>query len=461
MINYSDFPKIHEDAGNPKNQILSLSHLLENAQQSDVFGNQHTDIADRIFRGWLNSQRENSIKKLIFIKTLYISRTKCRVLHSWGKKICARIVRDTPKSVDFGQNCMSAPSSVKHHPKHSQQTYSSVSDLKNLLSQTSKPLISSMRHSNTNSFYDRSGDDKSALYNRLYEEAAKKKLILEKAQNEEKDKGLEECTFRPEISEYSQRKTPVYDRITTTDLKEREEYYKKQKVEKELEGCTFKPKTNMSKTMSVDGAFDKLYRDAEVQRQKLRAKELSEKDRELVDCTFRPTVLNPSSGASGSVYEKLYKSYQDSQREKRRVEYERKSKEEEENVFMPKLLTPKKEGDSTPVHLRLYADMEKRKAREKVKVEEKDKEKERDRSASMSRIKKNDEPPRYEHLYAMYKESQGKKQALQEKLFKESGASFKPDTSKSNTPKRLRSATPKVPGGILKKAIAEGPEYNN
>jgi hypothetical protein len=38
IINYSDFPKIHEDAGNPRNQIVSLSHIIENAQGPDLFG---------------------------------------------------------------------------------------------------------------------------------------------------------------------------------------------------------------------------------------------------------------------------------------------------------------------------------------------------------------------------------------------------------------------------------------
>jgi hypothetical protein len=146
-------------------------------------------------------------------------------------------------------------------------------------------------------------------------------------------------------------------------------------------------------------------------------------------------VLNPSQNTSGSVYEKLYKSYQDSQREKRKLELERKIKEEEGNLFVPKLLTPKRETDSTPVYARLYAEVEKRRERLKKLNEEKE------RSSSAPRVRKPDEPPRHEHLYALHKESLEKKAALQERIWKESGNSFKPDMSKSGTPKRSR--TPK------------------
>ena len=51
ILNYSDFPKIHEDTRNPENQIISLSHLLENAQKVDLFGEFYVDIADRIYKG--------------------------------------------------------------------------------------------------------------------------------------------------------------------------------------------------------------------------------------------------------------------------------------------------------------------------------------------------------------------------------------------------------------------------
>ena len=330
--------------------------------------------------------------------------------------------------------------SFKDFPQENNNNYRTSSDIKHLLSSSlSKPIIPTMKRSSSNSLYEK--EDRDSFFNRLYEDAAKKKIFLQKVQNQEKDKELEECTFRPEITDYGQKKGSVYERLNSIDNKEKEEFYKIQKESKELEGCTFRPKIN-SKSASIDVSFEKLYKDAEVQRQKQRVKEMVEKKKEMTDCTFRPTVLNPTVSSSGSVYEKLYNSYQESQKERRRLELERKNKEDEEVKFIPKLLTPKKEGDNTPVYARLYAEVEKR--REKLKKNNE----ERERSNSAPRAKKMEDPPRYEHLYSMHKETQERKMVLQEKYFKESGVSFKPDLNKNNTPKK---SNPKIQYPLPKK----------
>lgn len=378
------------------------------------------------------------MKKIINLKKLVLSRQKSKSFNIWAN---VQLTGKTGKK---------APEVMKTFPvssagfagfaKESEYKFSNFPEPK-LPSYHTKPVIPALRHSSSASNFE--NDEKSALFNRLYEDAAVKRAQLEKIQNQEKNRGMEECTFRPDIKEYSQSKSSVFERLNYSDVKEKSEYYKLQKESKELEGCTFHPKTNSVKSLSVDRSFDQLYKDAEDQRQKLRLKEMMEKDREMADCTFRPTVLNPSTKSSGSVYEKLYNSYQESQKEKRRLELERKTKEAEEVRFVPKLLTPKREGDSTPVYARLYAEVEKRKEKLKKKTEEK-KNEEKESSNSGSRSRKLEDPPRYEHLYSMHRESQEKKLMLQEKYFKESGVNFKPDTSKSNTPKRSRAHSPKI-----------------
>ena len=408
----------------------------------------YLDMSDRIYQGWLHNLREKSIRKIIFLKSLVISRQKSKAFVYWASSFTKEKIQ--VKNIENGnaKEYLSSSENFKTFLKEQSYHASTNSDINHLFHQNSKPKIPAMKRSVSNSYYEK--EDKSALFNRLYEDAAKKKYLLEKAQNDEKDKGMEECTFRPEITDYNSKKPPVFERLNYSDIKEKEEFYRKQKESKELEGCTFRPKTNSVTNLSMDGSFDKLYKDAEAQRQKLRAKELIEKDRELADCTFRPTVLNPSTTSSGSVYEKLYNSYQESQKNKRRLELERKTKEDEESKFIPKLLTPKKEGDSTPVYARLYAEVEKRKEKLKKKTEEK----ERSNSASRS-IRKSDEPPRYEHLYSLHKEAQEKKAQLQEKYYKESGLCFKPDTTKSNTPKRSQAHSPKSSYQIIRKKSVE------
>ena len=446
VINYSDFPKIHEDTGNPRNQIISLSHLLENAQQADIFGDLYTELADRLYKGWFHIRRENTIKKIISLKTLVLARQKSKSFHIWAVSRPRPRPKELTRSVDYSVKSLPVNSGgFIAFPKESEFKFSSP-DAKQTTGYSPKPSIPLLRHSASASQFEKEyRDEKEALHNRLYEDAAIKKALLERSQAQDRNRGMEECTFRPEITDYTQKRPPVFERLNTSDVKEKGEFYKKQKESKELEGCTFHPKTNSAKSLSMDRSFDQLYKDAELQRQKLRNKELLEKDREMVECTFRPTVLNPTAAPSGSVYEKLYNSYQESQKAKRRMELERKTKEDDESKFIPKLLTPKREGDSTPVYARLYAEVEKR--REKLKKRNEEKE----RSNSGSRSRKPEDPPRYEHLYSMHKESQEKKVMLQEKYFKESGAIFKPDTSKSNTPKRSRAHSPKIQYPLPKK----------
>jgi hypothetical protein len=386
------------------------------------------------------------------LKRIITSRLKSRYFIKWAFLRHNKNEEKPKKDIDFLIKAPIRSSFNFQEPlKNSITRFHSSSDLNQLFSQTSKPIATSMKNSESYSFLEK--DEKSALFDRLYQDAAKKKLLLEKFQNEKKNKGMEECTFRPEIIEYAPRKGSVYERLNHSDVREKEEYYKIQKESKELEGCTFRPKTNSTKGLSRDGSFDKLYKDAEIQRQKQREKELLEKHKEVADCTFRPTVLNPTTTPTGSVYEKLYNSYQQSQIEKRRLELERKSKDE--NDFIPKLLTPKKEGDSVPVYARLYAEVEKRKEKLKKNAEEKQ------ANSNGSRPKKPEDPPRYEHLYSLHKETQEKKIMLQEKYFKESGVSFKPNTSKNNTPSKSRSHTPKSAYPLPRKPSIDSGSENN
>lgn len=317
-------------------------------------------------------------------------------------------------------------SMIKHSSRVSQFSYGSASELKSVLTgnnQSSKQ----MRYSSC-SFYDKEETQK--LYERLYQHAVKKKSMLEQSRSEVKDKEMDECTFKPEISE-SNVKSIVYENLTYADMKEKEEILKQQKIRKELEGCTFRPKTNscsnlLNRSFEGDNSFNHLYKHAEVQRQNIRVKELEQREKELDGCTFKPSVLNPSKSPTGTVYEKLYKQYQDSERKKRKKELEKQAKETDEQSHIPKLITQKKEVNLTPVYVRLYDEVEKRKQKLKKKVEIANTE----RSVSPSRPKKIDEPQRFELLYALSKSASQRKIKLEEKIMKESGTSFKPDMSK-------------------------------
>lgn len=340
------------------------------------------------------------------------------------------------QSIDFNSICNSA-SPYKHTPRVSQISYQSSLDLKRIYPIPISNSVKSGRQSSASAYQK---EETQKLFDRLYSEAASKKLTLEQTRAQEKDKDLEECTFRPEISD-SYAKSQVYDRLSFDDIREKDELRKQQKIKYELQGCTFRPKTNSVCALRTDSSYDKLYSDAENFRQKMRDIELGVKDKDLEECTFRPQVLKPCKTSSGKIYEKLYKNYQDSQRDKRKKEIERRLKETEETNFIPKLITPRKivKGDDNKnVYARLYAEVQNRKEKEK-KREESTK-----RSTTPKKIIKSDAPPRFEVLYSLSKTASQRKMELEAKLVKEAGITFKPDLSKTNSPVRARTELNKV-----------------
>lgn len=389
-------------------------------------------MAHRIYKSWKLSQKESSIRKICLVKMINAARIRALAFALWKGCKCRNPKQGNLNFLDYeklkkNSEFIGKDLSFSHFVPGEMKRNSSFSQLgKNEVKRNSS--FHCQPHEDFQNF------EQGFLHG--------KKKSVERLRLEQKTKELEECTFRPEITEFSQRFSPVYSKFNPAHLKEKEELYRQQKSQKELEGCTFQPKTNTHKALSLDRSFEKLYKDAEVHRQKMRSKELVEKDKEIANCTFKPTVLNPSKSNAGNVYEKLYKSYQESQREKRRLQMEKEAKEIEESTFTPKLITPKKEcDDQVTVFERLYSQVEKKK--EKLKKQEEEEVKARPSSVARSK-RSSEDPPRFESLYALHKESSQKKLALQEKLLKESGALFKPDTSKSSLSKRSQESPLKV-----------------
>ena len=383
-------------------------------------------MAHRIYKSWLAYQRENSIRTLFQVKLVHEARVKSSFFALWRtSKSCGKKESFIAKNFTLGKplSMSSLQGNIGEAGKVNTQ-FNYKMNLPNPIQQSHHSLYQfrDLHESQESLNQEPSFGDR--LYNQATQKA-KPSLPTSEA------KSLEECTFRPEISTYGQSKSSVYQNFDPAAHKEKEEFYKHQKAQKELEGCTFHPRTNFGKNLSLDRSFEKLYHDAEVHRQKMRNKELVEKDKEIAECTFKPQVLNPSKSVSGNVYEKLYKNYQESQREKRRLQLEKEAKEIEESTFTPKLMTPKREGENVPVYIRLYSEMEKKKEKQR-------KEEEKIRPASVNQVRAPEDPPRYESLYALHKETSQKRVALQEKVLKESGAVFKPNTSKPGTPKRSR-----------------------
>ncbi|OMJ88596.1 hypothetical protein SteCoe_9461 [Stentor coeruleus] len=436
LINYQDFPKIIEDINNPKSQILSLSQLLETAIKIDPF-----EFAERVFLSWKKCEEEKRLERLLEIRKSSLLRKKLKYFLLWkmqnspkirSKPPFEHLYREPREPLNMSYNIFSKSNSERSN------SLSCKSEAKQLLSTTSsKPLM----YTRKDSPESLEGFKKKPTFYRLYEDAAAKESSLERTRKEIMTREMEECTFRPIVTSQNDRLGSVFERLHQSDSKERDQLYKYQRENKETQECTFKPKINPPKTPPGEKSYNKLYQDAEVQRQKLREKELVNKDKEIKECTFRPAV-NPNSNyiGTGNVYEKLYNNFQEMQKERQKKLMESRIKEVAEVQFVPKLMSPK--VSTEPVaYVRLYGEAEKRKEKQKL-VEEQ----ERERSKSAPRAKKTDEVPRFEHLYALHKDKIERNAVLQEKYLKESGVVFKPNLVKNTgTPKRKRDFSPKMP----------------
>ena len=324
----------------------------------------------------------------------------------------------------------------KSNSDRSKSLSSSLEVKKLLSSSSSKPLTLSRRQSPSETSMQ---SRKKSPFDRLYDNAYNKEAALIQNRNAAVSKELEECTFRPTVINYNERTGSVFEKLHYSDISEKEKLYQNQREHKEMIGCTFKPKINNNKNATTDNSFEKLYKDAEVQRQKIREKELMENDKDIIDCTFRPTLQTVNTSYSGNVYEKLYNNFQEIQKERKRKQLENLEKEVAEVQFVPKLITPKHDSGDMPVYARLYAEVEKRKEKAKKQTEEKE------RSKSATRIRKTDEPPRFEHLYALHKEKIQKQGLLQEKYLKDSGIIFKPNINKTSNSRNNSQIFPKSP----------------
>ena len=342
------------------------------------------------------NQKEKAASALISIKRLAEIRRKLKLFLVWsGKRFEARY------SNDFSYRSQNIPESLISTNKPSikskfsrSQSFSKSDEAKKLLATvSSKPLSLSRNQSSDSSQFL----NKTSPFHRLYEDAAIKDSSLERFRKEFIHKEMEECTFRPTVGITNEREGSVFERLNYTNNSYKEQIYEKQREIKELKDCTFKPKINVS-GRSTNNSFEKLYKDAEVQRQKINDIQLTEKNKGLDECTFAPKVMNKNPG-NGNVYEKLYNNFKEIQSNIKRKQLENEIKEVAEVQFVPKLSTPKNDVlNNVPVYTRLYAEVEKRKEKAFKKIID------RERSKSATKIRKAEDPPRFEHLYKLHKE---------------------------------------------------------
>ena len=111
-------------------------------------------------------------------------------------------------------------------------------------------------------------------------------------------KELEGCTFKPQIINYDRPKNgkPIYESLA--NMKKDANMYEQAKIYQELKHCTFQPKIDRksSKIANKDLTGTKSYEilHQKHMKQKERAQRLlrEKQDKELGECTFKPTLVS-------------------------------------------------------------------------------------------------------------------------------------------------------------------------
>jgi hypothetical protein len=229
---------------------------------------------------------------------------------------------------------------VSNSPPHSSRRRA-----KELLSSQSAPP-QSLADAETSSV--RSVDRGSKLHERLYQEAALKRHLASQMELFSIYHPLKSCTFRPKIEPLNARnRGNVHERYSLgrlyrENLKTKEALQHYQRLELEVQGCTFTPrivKTQPESPRPVE-SFNRLYKEAAVKRQELRELEVQKSERDLVDCTFQPEIYSKTerSVQSESVHTNLYSDSNKHEHNVRKLQLESKAKELESVTFAPVLL---------------------------------------------------------------------------------------------------------------------------
>ena len=128
------------------------------------------------------------------------------------------------------------------------------------------------------------------IYDKLNSNSITKREIIKRNEELKKAKELENCTFKPKIRPLSNRyslrsRSSVYERLSQSNKKQKEELYKKERQANEIKGCTFHPQVkterhNMS-TDTIESAFDRLHNKAMTISQVKKLREVENKEASL------------------------------------------------------------------------------------------------------------------------------------------------------------------------------------
>ena len=299
------------------------------------------------------------------------------------------------------------------------------------------------------------------IFDKLHSEAATKNEVKQMNEEIRRKREVQNCTFKPRLRSDSHvlNRSAVYERLSQSNRKEKQQYYELQKNANETRQCTFKPSlpktyhhtpSRSSIGLDEEPVYSRLHKHAESIDQDRQAKALAKKDKELESCTFAPRINpSPSRGAMsinrGNRFNELYLEHEEKKRKLAKKTLEKEDSLKKNYTFKPQLdqsrLSMKEDIDasesSVPRYERLYSKhaqkekMLERKRRELVEEEKKLRAFVSNRSkisltASKEVASSSTKNERFSKLYDQDKVYKQKKDELSKKLMQERGINFTP-----------------------------------
>lgn len=179
-----------------------------------------------------------------------------------------------------------------------------------------------------------------------------------------------ECTFKPKITAKARKLSgkspnPRYENLykNAQEIRQKRDDKKNENDQKAVEECSFKPKIKIMKSPTKSRP---LY-DAERMKQKKLALEQKKIEVELSECTFKPKVVAKSTKAKSDeagdkvageakLFDRLYQASQKRAENLEKLRHEREEQEKSIATFQPKITSSHtvKGGSKQPFHERLY-----------------------------------------------------------------------------------------------------------
>jgi len=243
------------------------------------------------------------------------------------------------------------------------------------LEEKQEVLVYTPNHEQYSAKSHTSTSEKEAIFNKLHSAATSRRKAREMNEEIKKRKELEPCTFKPQISNShslnrDNNAQNIYDRLASTSKLDKFRYLEAQKERNELQHCTFAPKVTAPRPRSQnssrqhDNIHTRLHKEGELLAQVRRSKQMAYKNKELDGCTFRPQTNMKMMSASVSSNdlkldpcERLYQDHEKKVRANAKREADSAEPSEQIYTFHPTLVAKQKFNYSKdqPVHEKLYA----------------------------------------------------------------------------------------------------------